>query len=386
VTNQQHLAVLSGELEARLDEICAQVDVLTRRELPALWDRRDAGLEHALARGVRDHVAGAVRELGRGRAPLAELSADARREAEAAARARVPVEDLVATRRLAHAALWEACVEEISASELTGAARADLMKTASRFLFAHAGSALPLLRAAHERARTAPVEDRDRRREMLVGELLEGLPVDTADLGYDLRARHVGAVAWGAAPAAALQALAAGLGARERLLVADGDCARAWLAVPAGPCEPSLVLPAGTSCAVGEPAEGPEGFRLTHRQAHSAYRVGVRGPLGSLTRYRDVALVALATADPTAAADFVAHWLGPLAEDDPRTAVLRTTLSTYFAAGQNALAAAAQLGVNDRTVGYRLRRIEERVLGVPIAERRDELALALRLHALAARG
>jgi len=43
-------------------------------------------------------------------------------------------------------------------------------------------------------------------------------------------------------------------------------------------------------------------------------------------------------------------------------------------------AAAAALGVNDRTVGYRLGSIEKRVRH-PISARRDEMAVALRLAA-----
>ena len=70
--------------------------------------------------------------------------------------------------------------------------------------------------------------------------------------------------------------------------------------------------------------------------------------------------------------------LGPLADDDERSELLRDTLAAYFATGQNAASAAAALGVHDRTVLYRLRTIEER-LGRSILERREELGVALRL-------
>lgn len=385
MTLQQQLTTLSNALKGRSDELCARLLGHTQRELPSLWDASVAGFGHTLRGGLEDHVAGAIHELGRGREPLAELTPRMLEEMQAAARARLSLDDLMQTRRLAHAVLWEALMDEVYGTELGAVAHADLMKTSSRFLFAYVDAALPLLRAAYERERRTGLHDRASRRERLVQDLLSGLPVDPADLGYDLRGRHLCAVAWGAAPGAALDALVTALGVREHLLVtAGGHCAQAWLAVPSGRCEPAPALPGGTSCAIGEPADGAEGFRVTHRQAHSAYRVGLRRPPGSLTRYRDVALVALAAADAAAAEDFVAHWLGPLAtDDDPRMAVLRTTLATYFAVGQNALAAAARLGVNDRTVAYRLRRIEEQVLEEPIAARRDELAVALRLHELA---
>jgi DNA-binding PucR family transcriptional regulator len=56
---------------------------------------------------------------------------------------------------------------------------------------------------------------------------------------------------------------------------------------------------------------------------------------------------------------------------------LRHTLKAWFAAGQNASAAAAMLGVHEHTVHYRLKTIEER-LGRPVAPRRAELETALR--------
>jgi hypothetical protein len=51
------------------------------------------------------------------------------------------------------------------------------------------------------------------------------------------------------------------------------------------------------------------------------------------------------------------------------------------AAAARALEAGALLNVHERTVGYRLATIEERI-GRPITRRRDELGLALRIHAL----
>jgi DNA-binding PucR family transcriptional regulator len=54
------------------------------------------------------------------------------------------------------------------------------------------------------------------------------------------------------------------------------------------------------------------------------------------------------------------------------------TLRTYFECGHNAAAAAERLSLNDRTVAYRLRTIEER-MARPVVARRDELSIALRL-------
>jgi len=132
--------------------------------------------------------------------------------------------------------------------------------------------------------------------------------------------------------------------------------------------------------ACGDVSFGEAGFVQTHREALQAYRVAVIGG-APLTRYDDVALEALVVQDERLAKDFVARELGPLAAPDGKAARLRATLRAYFRLGQNASAAGALLKVHERTVGYRLATIEERI-GRPIARRRDELGLALRIHAL----
>jgi len=136
----------------------------------------------------------------------------------------------------------------------------------------------------------------------------------------------------------------------------------------------------GTFLACGGVAFGEEGFVRTHREALQAYRVAVIGG-APVTRYDDVALEALVVQDERLAREFVERELGSLAAPDAKTARLRTTLRTYFSLGQNASATGALLKVHERTVGYRLATIEERI-GHPIARRRDELGLALRIHAL----
>ena len=94
----------------------------------------------------------------------------------------------------------------------------------------------------------------------------------------------------------------------------------------------------------------------------------------------DVALLALTLRDPVAAREFVLQRARiARARHDERSELLcATLLCAYFASGQNAAAAAAALGVHDRTVRYRVRSIEER-LGRSILARREELGVALRL-------
>lgn len=134
-----------------------------------------------------------------------------------------------------------------------------------------------------------------------------------------------------------------------------------------------------TQLALGSVSSELEGFRRTHREAQRTYLVARRGA-APVTRFADVTVETLALADELAAREYVARELGPLASDDERSERLRETVRAYLGSSSNAAATAALLGVNDRTVAYRLRGVED-LLGYPIATRALELQLALRLHA-----
>jgi DNA-binding PucR family transcriptional regulator len=140
-----------------------------------------------------------------------------------------------------------------------------------------------------------------------------------------------------------------------------------------------LHLPTDTFLALGAPAEGADGFRLSHRQALEAARV-LRLTGEALGTYDDLSLDALVLRDERAARDFMRRELGPLLDDHKRTQALLETLRVYAHSNWNAASTGARLGVHERTVGYRLATIEER-LGHSLAARREEIGVALRLHA-----
>jgi len=132
------------------------------------------------------------------------------------------------------------------------------------------------------------------------------------------------------------------------------------------------------SAGVSDPTSGVGGIATGHRQARLACRLGsLRGV--RVSSYSDVALEALAFGGRDAARDFARAELGLLADDGDRTDLLRRTVQTYFASGGSAAAAAASLGVAERTVTYRLRRAEE-LMGRPLSSRRAEIEAALRLY------
>ena len=232
--------------------------------------------------------------------------------------------------------------------------------------------------------------------------LLSGKAADPAAvslrLGYELGRCHVGYIVWSeeagerpgdagalfAAMERAAAAIAESLGAGPPLTVAEGRHLACW----AGRREPldlaQLRLPkaaAGSlSVAAGTPAQGVEGFVLSHREALVARRVAqLRGDgAGARASYPDLALEALLVEDPVAARRFVARELGPLAARDDATVRVVSTLAIFLEEGGSFVRAARRLGVHSNTIAYRVRRAEAR-LGRPVTERQLELRVALRI-------
>jgi DNA-binding PucR family transcriptional regulator len=240
-------------------------------------------------------------------------------------------------------------------------------------------------------------------RAQVVDALLAGDSIDIESssrrLGYELDRNHQALVVWSDTPAesggsalatlerAALD-LAGSLGAstpllvpRARLCVAGwigwrgsggpGDVERVHIDVQAFP----TVL-----AAFGSPARGVPGFCRSHREALHARRIAqlTRRRPGSKTRYEDVALAALASADVEHAREFVATELGPLAEADDHSLRLSATLRIYLEENMSPLRASQRLGVHENTITNRIRAAQE-LLPHPIDQRSCELQVALRL-------
>jgi hypothetical protein len=136
-----------------------------------------------------------------------------------------------------------------------------------------------------------------------------------------------------------------------------------------------LELPIG----LGDVGAGLDGFRRTRQQSADALRIGVLGDATGITRYRDVALLAVLCADESRARELARVELGPIAGDDEVATRLRETLRVYLAAGESQVATAQRLFIHEKTVKYRLTQAEE-LLGRKISERRSELAAALMVH------
>jgi PucR C-terminal helix-turn-helix domain/GGDEF-like domain len=206
-------------------------------------------------------------------------------------------------------------------------------------------------------------------------------------LAYDLRGRHLALVLKrrGHDDDAPLEANARALASamtNARPLVVRVDVDTMWCWVPAsGPGK----LPdphAEVLVALGRPASGVGGFRRSHQDALEALRVaqlaGRAG--GTVTRYDEVELAALCSANVEACRDFVAAELGDLAADTDDVRRLRETLEAFFDSSSNFRSTAARLGLHHNTVRYRLTQAEK-LLGHPAGERRLQLELALHIAA-----
>lgn len=229
-------------------------------------------------------------------------------------------------------------------------------------------------------------------RRATVASLLEGAGTPTPQaerrLGYRLTGPHVAAVVWTEAPvssdllAAAAEQLVGISGAQYHLTVmASAGSSWLWLPVESMPELDDVV--AGLSqipdvqVAIGRPGSGPEGFRSSHRDALDTQRVLTRlASRRRVARYRDVQLVALLTADPERANEFVEDVLGDLVHADPE--VIEAVV-TYLREHCSTTRTAARLFTHRNTVVRRIARADQ-LLPRPLAD--DIVAVGAALHVL----
>ena len=130
--------------------------------------------------------------------------------------------------------------------------------------------------------------------------------------------------------------------------------------------------------ALGEPGDGIDGFRNTHRQALLAQMVALAaGPAGRLvTAFADIRPIALMASDVGAVRAWVLDTLGELAVDDEQHARLRTTLRVFLSTGGSYTATGDRLMMHKNTVLYRVNRAQE-IRGRSFHDDRLDVELAL---------
>ncbi|MFI2189118.1 PucR family transcriptional regulator [Streptomyces sioyaensis] len=274
------------------------------------------------------------------------------------------------------------------------------LRRVTEALFAYADTHASLMAEAYitERDRWCGSDEEARRK--IIDDLLAGRPVDaqtaTRRLRYDVSRTHRAAVLWcddteDTPPAAerlhhTAAALARAAETDGMLVIPAAETAVwLWLSASGGAFDlaerarAGIDRPAGVHIALGPPAHGASGMRRSHHGAREAQRIARHGSDSWLSDYREVRLVALATADSTHAHWFVHDLLGPLASDGTRVRELRETLRVYLAEERSLRAAADRLHVARNTVTYRVKRAQELLPSTSLKDSTLELRLALEI-------
>ena len=235
----------------------------------------------------------------------------------------------------------------------------------------------------HRRDRQSRPDTSERHRFEVVQRLLDGEPLEAAELAYDFEATHLGLIAQGPKAAESIRALSRALDRRLLLVCPDEQTAWAWLAgrrldlAEVRATVDAAALP-GTSLALGEPGKGLAGWRFSHRQARAALQIAVRSG-EPVVRYADVALLASILQDDLLVSSLRQFYLEPLSNGRDGGEAAKATLRSYFASGRNVSSAAAALGVSRKTIASRMRVIEGR-LGRTIDDCATDVEVAIRLE------
>jgi DNA-binding PucR family transcriptional regulator len=378
------------------------------------WMQRE---EDALVEPMLRGILGAVPELSKGRDPERELrlaleshlpgisrafgdpSSKATLPKEAEGWARQLVHDgisLTAALRSferGHADAWSTIASTLKESRwgLSPELRADELEYASARLFDYANAITAQAISAYidEQAKLERRDESSRVRAvtgLLQGEL--DPRIAERSIAYRLEAMHIGYTLWDASGTdrADLEALASELSRRivpwQHLSVrSDDGSLNGWMSCEATALHRGLhglEPPPGVEASFGSLRWGLTGFRLTHREALEAKRVGRAIAGQSVTSYDDVGVLALASRDAELAQAFVEGHLGPLSTDDETSKRLRETLRVYLQERGSPASTAARLRLHRNTVVKRIQRVEE-LLETPIDRGSLPLRVALEL-------
>ena len=379
---QQRRAVAAA-VRARRDDFGERFSRRLREAVPEYYAVDESDLQQAgwsamyvLVDGVLDVLAGAT--------PPTTLHRSLADEAAAAARSDLPWETVDRTYRLTHQALWEEVFPVLAELRLPRADQALLLRQVSDVFFTQFDRQAEAARLVFEAARQEESEHSQRRLRERVAQVLDGVAVRDVELGYRLGQEHLALVAWGVDVEASVRGLASRIGAELLLVEAGAGHVWGWLGLassevtdPVGAVRPD----AGTHVALGSVSAGREGFVTSHREARLAASLGARGLVPStvpVIRFDQVALLAAALEDEVTARVCAGHLLAPLEAAGARSTELADTLVVWARTGLSPRAAGRQLAVSERTVRYRVERLEE-LLGSDLRTRLPELVLAVEI-------
>jgi PucR C-terminal helix-turn-helix domain/GGDEF-like domain len=386
----EHVLDLTHDIWQRLTE-----------DIPDL--RGDDMVEKLLDASIEENVATLLHVFEHGLAP-GDISAPvaAVEYARRLAQRGVPIVALIRAYRVGHGRFLSRCIDELATRSPDAGLTAAVTSRMTDVSFRYIDRVSEQVISAYQRERDNWLLTQTAVRAGRVRALLGGQPMDMdateSALGYRIRQRHIGLIAWVTATtpngSKGLRRLDQAVSSAARVLASPGrplfvprDEALAWSWLPVGRdavISPALLSEAfddsgpSVRIAVGEPAYGLDGFRQTHRQALRTQDLALAAKGGSrLTTFADVGAIALMCTDINAARSWVWSTLADLALDDEAHARLRETLQVFLSTGSYT-ATAERLVLHKNSVQYRIRKAED-ALGRPIDDRGADLELALRV-------
>ncbi|MCU1658662.1 MAG: hypothetical protein JWO57_3318 [Pseudonocardiales bacterium] len=396
---ERELSDVSAAVGARQVELTREIRQRITASMPEL--RGDDTLEKLLGSSVAENVMTVLHALEHGTViDNVDAPAAAHEYVRRLAQREISIVALARTYRIGHAQFLATCVEEVATRSYDGAVTAAVISRIVAVSFDYIDRVVEQVITTYQRERDQWLLARAAGHAARVRALLtdSAADVDVAEsaLGYRLRRKHLGVVAWlfgesgGVHGLTRLEQVAAqaarALEARGRPLFVPRDEALAWIWLPlASDAEISREMlevafddgVGAVRVAVGEPAVGLDGFRQTHDQAQRTYGLALAASPGArVTTFAEVGALALICADRDAARRWVTATLNDLAIDDEPNARLRETLLTYLTTGSYTVTAKRMM-LHKNTAQYRVGKAEE-ALGAPIDERRADVELALR--------
>lgn len=377
-----------GNAEALVDWLGEHQEVMVESILEAVWrdgiPNSSLSKDPALATVVRSDtvmlVARFVKGLQAGqREPI--WSPEAQHVARIAALHNTPLNSLVASYRIAHTIIQDAffrAAREVGIQTADGLVALQML---CNQLSRQVTLLIEVVTDEYMDALQASSMDENAIRLQAVRTVLTQSDSAVTLPFYDVNAEHVAAVAWGAV-ARRLAKFAHECGNSAASFFIDRSVVWAWFSsvCPEQVHEAVLERTPRSRLGTGGPGKGVLGFRQSHREAQSAYRVCEQTGLRS-AHFAEVAPEAIGLADLDAAHGLVHRNLGQLAGSGSKQSVLRKTLEVYLESGQSARSAAIKLGLTERTIANRLQAV--RALLPPHTELSSlELALSLRLRPL----
>lgn len=302
--------------------------------------------------------------------------------------------------RIGYGYVWNWALNRLRAEEGDGEGFAGAVELISEWLLAYVDGLVVLAEEAYGAERERWLRSSQAVRSETIAAILAADSVDrdlaSSRLGYDLGRHHLALIAWRPDPGeeasrgeqmeAVLRGVVRSLTPGEPLVHPTGALSiAAWIGsdAPIDPVAPAAVgfdARTGVRIVAGNPGTGIEGFRRSHREAQAAHRIAMLGEResGSVLPYSEVEFAATATGDIAETWRFVQRQIGSLADGDRASGRLRATLHAYLGQGCSPGRAAAELGIHENTVRYRVRQCEDR-LGRAVGPGDFDLQAALRL-------